>query len=94
LDDDVEAPGVLQEYEAKIAPLERMVGRQALEIEMLKLKGALQHAPPPRSANASVIAGAWGLSQPRVRTDELFFFVMPCLSPWLPVRFCPDQGNL
>ena len=32
----------LQEYEAKIAALERMVGRQALEIELLK--GALKRA--------------------------------------------------
>ena len=30
LDDDVEATDVLQEYEAKIAALERMVGRQAI----------------------------------------------------------------
>src|SRR3979490_2317158 len=55
LDDDVQAADLLQEYEAKIAALERMVGRQALEIEMLK--GALKHAPRPRSANASVITG-------------------------------------
>jgi transposase len=55
LDDDVHAADLLQEYEAKIAALERMVGRQALEIEMLK--GALKHAPQPRSANASVVTG-------------------------------------
>src|SRR3978361_1284576 len=36
LDEDVQAADLLQEYEAKIATLERMVGRQALEIEMLK----------------------------------------------------------
>ena len=53
LDDDVQAADMLQEYEARIAALERMVGRQALEIEMLK--GALKHAPRPRSANASVV---------------------------------------
>jgi hypothetical protein len=35
--------------------LERMVGRQALEIEFLK--GALKNAPRPRSVNTSVIAG-------------------------------------
>jgi transposase len=55
LDDDVEAADVLQEYEAKIAALERMVGRRALEIEMPK--GALKHAPRERSANASVVTG-------------------------------------
>ena len=35
-DDDARAADLLQEYEAKIAALERMVGRQALEIEFLK----------------------------------------------------------
>ena len=40
-DEDAEAAGLLQEYEAKIAALERMVGRQALEIEFLK--GAQTH---------------------------------------------------
>ena len=32
-DEDARAADLLQEYEAKIAALERMVGRQALEIE-------------------------------------------------------------
>ena len=39
-DEDARAADLLQEYEAKIAALERMVGRQALEIEFLK--GALK----------------------------------------------------
>ena len=39
-DDDAQAADLLQHYEAKIAALERMVGRQALEIEFLK--GALR----------------------------------------------------
>jgi transposase len=55
LDDDVQAADLLQEYEAKIAALERMVGRQALEIEFLK--GALKSAPRPRSGTTSVVAG-------------------------------------
>ena len=55
LDDDVQAADLLQEYEAKIAALERMVGRQALEIEFLK--GALKNAPRPKSENTSIIAG-------------------------------------
>src|SRR5580692_6588838 len=55
LDDDVQASDLLQEYEAKIAALERMVGRQALEIEFLK--GALKSAPRPRSGTTSVVAG-------------------------------------
>ena len=36
LDEDMQAADLLQEYEAKIAALERMVGRQALEIELLE----------------------------------------------------------
>jgi transposase len=55
LDDDVQAADLLQEYEAKIAALERMVGRQALEIEFLK--GALKSVPRPRSETTSVIVG-------------------------------------
>ena len=54
-DDDARAADLLQDYEAKIAALERMVGRQALEIEFLK--GALQQGRLPRSAPMSVIAG-------------------------------------
>ena len=54
-DPDVEAATLLADYEAKIVALERMVGRQALEIELLK--GALQQGRFPRSAPTSVIAG-------------------------------------
>ena len=54
-DNDAQAADLIQEYEARIAALERMVGRQALEIEFLK--GALKSAPRPRSAATSVIAG-------------------------------------
>jgi transposase-like protein len=62
-DDDVHAADLLQEYEAKIAALERMVGRQALEIEFLK--GALKSAPRPRSANTSVITGPMASPSPK-----------------------------
>lgn len=55
LDEDAQAADLLKEYEAKIAALERMVGRQALEIEFLK--GALKNAVRPRSATTSIIAG-------------------------------------
>ena len=54
-DDDVHAAGLLQEREVKIAALERLAGRQALEIEFLK--GALKNARPPRNVATSVIAG-------------------------------------
>jgi transposase len=55
LDEDAQAADFLQGYETKIAALERMVGRQALEIEFLK--GALKNAPRSRSATTSVIIG-------------------------------------
>jgi DNA-binding winged helix-turn-helix (wHTH) protein len=47
--DDVPVPSadLLQVYEAKIAELERMVGRQALEIQTLK--EALNHGSQPRT---------------------------------------------
>ena len=54
-DEDAHAASLLQEYEARIGALERLVGRQALEIEFLK--GALKSAARPRSATMSVIAG-------------------------------------
>jgi len=55
LDDEAQAADLLQDYEAKIAALERLAGKQALEIEFLK--GALRSAPRPRSATTSVVTG-------------------------------------
>ncbi|MER2266810.1 transposase [Methylobacterium oxalidis] len=55
LDDDAAAADTIQVYEARIAALERLVGRQALELEFLK--GASRSAPLPRSGPTSVIAG-------------------------------------
>ena len=63
LDDDAEAADLLQVYEAKIAALERMVGRQALELELLK--GALQGGVRPRSVTTSVVAGPLVFPSPR-----------------------------
>jgi hypothetical protein len=62
-DDDARAADLLQDYEAKIAALERMVGRQALEIEFLK--GALKSAPRSRSASTSVITGPVASPSPK-----------------------------
>jgi transposase len=46
---------VLADYEARIAALERLVGKLALENELLK--GASRHVRQPRSASISVVAG-------------------------------------
>jgi len=61
-DEDAQAADLLQQYEARIAALERLVGRQALELEFLK--GAVKSAPRPKSATTSVIVG------PRVSASE------------------------
>jgi transposase len=55
LDDDAVAADAVEACEARIAALERLVGKQALEIEFLK--GALKHAPRPRSVTTSVVTG-------------------------------------
>ncbi len=55
LDSDTAAASVLAEYEARIAALERLVGKLALENDFLK--GASRHARLPRSASTCVIAG-------------------------------------
>ena len=54
-DDDVQAADLIQGYEARIAALERLVGKQALELEFLK--GAQHFGPRPKSAPMSVIVG-------------------------------------
>lgn len=54
-DDDAQAADLIQQYEARIAALERLVGKQALELEFLK--GALQNTPRPRNGTTSVITG-------------------------------------
>jgi transposase-like protein len=61
-DEDAQAADLLQQYEARIAALERLVGRQALELEFLK--GAVKSAPRPKSATTSVIVG------PRVSASQ------------------------
>ncbi len=54
-DEEAVAAELLADYDAKIAALERLVGRQALEIEFLK--GALKNGASPRSAPTSAISG-------------------------------------
>ena len=63
LDDDARAADLIQEYEARMAALERLVGRQALELEFLK--GALKNTCPPKSATTSVITGPAACPSPK-----------------------------
>lgn len=61
-EEDARAADLVQQYEARIAALERLVGKQALELDLLK--GARQLAPPRKSAPTSVTASLAGsLSQ-------------------------------
>lgn len=53
LDEDAKAADLIQEHKAKIAALKRVVGRQALEIKLLRR--ALKHASRPKSTNTRVI---------------------------------------
>jgi transposase len=62
-DDDAEAADMMQEYEARIAALERLVGKQALELEFLK--GASKSAARPRSETISVITGPAACLSPK-----------------------------
>ncbi|MDI7865096.1 transposase [Rhizobiaceae bacterium n13] len=62
-DDDAQAADLVQEYEARIAALERLVGKQALELEFLK--GALKNAPRPRSGATSIITGPLASPSPK-----------------------------
>lgn len=55
LDSDQGAAHLLADYEARIAALERLAGKLALENDFLK--GALQHDRRPKSATTSVVAG-------------------------------------
>jgi transposase-like protein len=62
LDEDVAAADLLQTYEARIAALERLVGKQALALEFLK--GALRPGPVPRRGSMSAIAGPRASASP------------------------------
>src|SRR5215813_6761337 len=55
LDSDTAAADMLADYEARIAALERLVGKLALENEFLK--EVSRHARQRRSASTSVVAG-------------------------------------
>ena len=55
LDSDTAAADMLADYEARIAALERLVGKLALENDFLK--EVSRHARQRRSASTSVIVG-------------------------------------
>jgi transposase len=54
-DDDAETVDLIQERDARIAALERLVGRQALEIEFLR--GAVKNGASLRNVAGSAITG-------------------------------------
>ena len=62
-DDDARAADLIQAYEARIAALERLVGKQALELEFLK--GAQRLGPRPRNAPMSMLTGPAASPSPK-----------------------------
>ena len=55
LDEDVSASDLITRYEARIASLEQLVGKQALELAFLK--GGLGNGARPKSETTSIIVG-------------------------------------
>ncbi len=62
-DEEAEAASMIQEYEARIAALERLVGKQAMELEFLK--GAQRQGRQPRNEPMSVITGPKASPSPK-----------------------------
>ena len=83
LDSDAAAADVLADYEARIAALERLVGKLALENEFLK--GASRHVRQLRSASTSVVTGPRPFRCPVVRADGAF--------PLDLLRCCPRSAG-
>jgi transposase len=63
LDEDAKAADLIQAYEARIAALERLVGKQALELEFLR--GASASTARARNVPTSVITGPVGSPSPK-----------------------------
>ena len=62
-DEDATAADMIQEYEARIAALERLVGKQALELEFLK--GAQKSTPRLKNGPTSAVTGPAALPSPK-----------------------------
>ncbi len=62
-DEDAVAVDLIEQYEARIAALERLVGKQALELEFLK--GAQKGAPRRRNAPTSAVVGPPASASPK-----------------------------
>lgn len=63
VDEDTQAADLIQEDEARIVALERLVGKQALELEFLK--EAVRQGRRPRSGHTSVVVGPLGCPSPK-----------------------------
>ena len=63
LDDDVSASDLISRYESRIASLEQLVGKQALELAFLK--GALRNGPRAKGEPTSVIVGPRDFPSPK-----------------------------
>src|SRR5262249_3798750 len=80
LDSDTAASDVLAEYEARIAALERLVGKLALENEFLK--GISRAVCQQKSASSSIVAGPLvSQSQKDVGLRRSTFYAEPQVQP-------------
>lgn len=68
-DEDATAADIIEKYEARIAALERLVGKQALQLEFLE--GALRSALRPKDASTSVITDPRTLHRGRAHRRAL-----------------------
>ena len=66
-DEDAEAASTIHEYEARIAALERLVGKQALELEFLK--GAQRQGRRPGARSYPSSPARRPLHRPRMPAD-------------------------
>lgn len=57
LNSDARMAGLVRDYERRIAALEQLVGKQALELEFLK--GALKPPRLPKDGTISLVTGPW-----------------------------------
>lgn len=64
LDDETVTAGLMEEYEARIEALERLAGKQALELEFLKRALRIEASRP--SATPSVTSGPKVSASPKV----------------------------
>ena len=91
-DEDAEAASMIQEYEARIAALERLVGKQALELEFLKGGAAARTAAEKRAHVRCHRPRGLSIAQ-WMPTDGDRAFYLICRTDGLGRRHRPGRGH-